>query len=57
MITIDAKDVFELILTGQDLQAVVAGLGELAHKVAQPVEAKIMEQLRAQQSGEVEAPE
>jgi hypothetical protein len=56
MITIDAKDVFELTLTGQDLQAVVAGLGELPHKLAQPVEAKILEQIRGLK-GDVATPE
>lgn len=48
MITIQAEQTYTLKLTGLDLQALMAGLGEIPHKVAAPVEAKIGKQLEEQ---------
>lgn len=48
MITIKPTDEYTLKVTGDDLQILMAGLGELQHKHASPVEAKLYKQLEEQ---------
>jgi hypothetical protein len=48
MITIQPDDEFTLKVTGADLQAIMAGLGEIPHKIATPLEGKILKQLEEQ---------
>lgn len=45
MVTIQADQTYTLKLTGLEIQALIAGLGEIPHRVAAPVEANISKQL------------
>lgn len=48
--TIDIRndEMLTLRITGADLQVLVTGLGELPHKLAAPVEAKLVQQVTEQ---------
>jgi len=48
MITIQPTDEFDVKLTGDDLRILLAGLGELPHKVAAPLENKLQQQVELQ---------
>lgn len=47
-ISIVAEHKYSFRLTGQDLAAIMLGLEEIQHKLAKPVELKLMEQLEKQ---------
>lgn len=48
MIQVSPEDEFTFVLNGKDLQILIAGLGELPHKIAQPLEMKLGEQIHRQ---------
>jgi len=55
MIEIKPTDEFTVKLTGEDLQAISLGLGEIAHKLAAPVETKLAQQIRDAQAAKTNA--
>lgn len=47
-LTAVAEHKYTFRLTGRDIAAIILGLEEIQHKLAKPVELKIMEQLEKQ---------
>lgn len=54
MIEIKPDQKFNFTLTGIDLQTIAMGLGEIPHKLARPVEMKLIEQINAQTTAKSE---
>lgn len=45
-IPVSASDEFNIVLTGAHLAAIIAGLGELPHKIADPLEAHLASEVQ-----------